>query len=253
MKLFYFDEQINNKLNIEILNKEDILAFINGFLKYLNIESYLKETKFLDFDNKNDLAYYDWDNLILKIDYDNLIKDADVLYEGEDKTDYVLFINVMILLSLVHEITHIYQNAHRYDGTIITNIINSNLNLFDILEKKEYDEYWSLFLVERDAIVTSYEYIIILLKTIIKNERMYHYFLEELADNLTCGYRVRLKEITSPLQIVNKRFSKSVNPKLSKYDIYDSLKYGFPITKKEYLDFRKEKEKIILLKNNLQG
>ncbi len=255
MKLLYFDEQLNSMLEYKILTKEDINFFVGSFLKFLNIESHLKKIRFSSFQDKDNLAFYNWYTMILEIDYDNLINDAIDNYniETENKSDFVLFINVMILSSLVHEITHIYQNYHRYDGDVLSNLINANSNLLDIIEEEEYNEYWNLFIVERDAIITSYEYVIILLKRFIKNERMYNFFLEELALNLTCGYKVRLKKITSPLQIVNKRFSKRILPNLSMYDIYDSLKYGFPITRDEFLNFGKEKKKIITIKNNLQG
>lgn len=80
---------------------------------------------------------------------------------------------------------------------------------------------------------------------------MFNYFFEILADNLTNGYEIKRKKEISPIQIINKRFSKKTFPSLTYLDIYDSLKYGLPLSKDKLDNFTENKKLIIIQKINL--
>lgn len=248
MNLSYFDEEINIKLNKSIFNEDDIKNFVRGFVRFLNIEEYLKDINIGFAKVKGNLARYDLVTNNLDIDLSLMIKDAHNGYGLDNDSELVLFTNIMIIFTLVHEITHIYQNAHKNDFGALPSIIRKEFGLFSILSTKEYNKYWGFFTSEREAVINSYEYILFLLKYVIKNDDMYDYFFDNLAEVLASGYKVKRKEIVSPLQIVNKRFSNKSLPKITTNDIYNSLKYGYPISMCEYNLYDSKSKEIITKK-----
>lgn len=249
MKYNYLDPKFIDKIYESVFDKNDVLNFIKGFVKYLKLDDYLSDVVFKYFKNGN-LATYNRKTKVISVSLEAIIDDAKALCE-DDVSDKILFINIMVILTLVHEITHINQVAHMKDNNPISKILKSDFTLIDILTPEEYKYYYGYFTCERDAIVTSLEYVLYLLKNILKHENMFNYFFELLADNLTNGYEIKRKKEISPIQIINKRFSKKVFSSLSYLDIYDSLKYGLPLSKEKLDNFMENKKLIIIQKNNL--
>lgn len=244
MKLLYVNESLNKKLYNTIFNFNDVKNFIEGFCGYTNISSYLNNINPKKLANDN-LAMYDIITHDLNIDLDAIINDAKDGYGKEDSSELVLFINIMIIYTLVHEITHIYQRSIENNGGVIPNIIRAEFNLVNILDKNEYYKYWSYFTFEREATFNANEYVLFLLRTVVKNEEMYEYFRDNYVDLLISGYSFKNDYVSSPLQVINKRFRKKMLPKICLNDIYLSLKYGFPITKDEYQHYKENGGEIV--------
>lgn len=247
MNLCYLNNELNSKIKTTIFSKDDIEIFISGFLDFLGISHELECINYIKYTNGN-LAKYNYIIHILNIDYDGLISDAKEGYGKDTDDEKILFINIMIILSLVHEITHIYQYAHKDDNRLPYNIIKKEFGLFKILEDDEYNKYWGYFTCEREAVINSYEYVLFLLRTVIKNEEMYDYFFSNLVDSLTSCYKARKKEVKSPLQIINKRFRNKSTLPINLNDIYESLKYGYPISRDDYDNYIENKDKIVTKK-----
>lgn len=249
MKYNYFDPKFIDKIYESVFDKNDVLNFIKGFVKYLKIDDYLSDVVF-KYLKKGNLAIYNRKTKVVSVSLEAIIDDAKALCE-ENVPDKILFINIMIILTLVHEITHINQVAHMKDNNPISMILKRDFTLIDILTPEEYEYYYGYFTCERDAIITSLEYVLYLLKNILKQEKMFNYFFEILSDNLTNGYEIKRKKEISPIQIINKRFSKKTFPSLTYLDIYDSLKYGLPLSKDKLDNFTENKKLIIIQKINL--
>lgn len=247
MNLCYLNEELNSKIKTTIFTKNDIELFIRGFLSFLGISNELKCINYV-IDRKGNLARYNYITHNLNIDYDALIDDANEGYGKDSDYELILFTNIMIILSLVHEITHIYQYAHKDDNSLPYNIMKREFGLFKILEDEEYNKYWGYFTCEREAVINSYEYVLFLLRTVIKNEEMYDYFFSNLVDSLISCYKVKSKEVISPLQVINKRFRNKSTQPINLNDIYESLKYGYPINREEYEYYKKNKEIIVTKK-----
>ncbi len=93
------------------------------------------------------------------------------------------------------------------DNNPISMILKRDFTLIDILTPEEYEYYYGYFTCERDAIITSLEYVLYLLKNILKQEKMFNYFFEILADNLTNGYEINLSYSNYKQKIFQKNFS----------------------------------------------
>ena len=174
MKYNYFDPKFIDKIYESEFDKNDVLNFIKGFVKYLKIDDYLSDVVF-KYLKKGNLAIYNRKTKVVSVSLDAIIDDAKALCE-ENVPDKILFINIMIILTLVHEITHINQVAHMKDNNPISMILKRDFTLIDILTPEEYEYYYVYFTCERDAIITSLEYVLYLLKNILKQEKMFNYF-----------------------------------------------------------------------------
>lgn len=247
MNLYYINEQLIKKIKSYVFDEEDIKNFIECFLAHLKVSSFLIDIIFVN-KKDNNLARYDFETKILNINYDELIKDAYSGYADSNDDDLILFTNIMIIFTLVHEITHIYQMAHLNDIGTLPRIIKNEFGLFRILSIKDYNKYWSFFTCEREALFNSYEYVLFLLKHVVNHERMYDYFFSNLVDNLLSSYKRKRKDIISPLQVINQKFMKRVLPQTTNFDIYETLKYGFQISKCEYDEYIKNIKTIVTKK-----
>lgn len=251
MEFSYINDELLSKISTSIFTENDIKVYINDLVTHLNLNEYLAEIKF-NFIHQLYLATYDYYTYNLKIDLKGIIDYAEGLYNRDDnEEEKTLFINIMILLTLIHEVVHIKQNSRLLDKFGIYNLIKKELGLIQILTDEEYDEYYIYFTFERDANATSFEAILYLLSTKIKNDALYEYILDNLTKILLSGYKRKGSKLMSPMQVISSRFSKRSFNMVSNRDIYNSLKYGYPVTREEYMDFKSNSKKIILEKNNL--
>lgn len=245
MYLNYINDKIISKINSDIFDENDVKSFILGFINFLGLEDYLVDIIIDNLNNKKILAKYDFETMNLRVDLVATIEDAKDGYASSSDGELILFVNIMILFSLTHEITHIYQNAHKKDQGIYSYIIRREFSLFKILSFDEYYKYWGLFTAEREAVINSFEYVLFVLRNFTNNNEMYEYFLENLICNLTEGYKIKKGKIEAPVQFINRRFIKGILPVFNSNDIYTSLKYGYPVDKEELKIYKENKEEIV--------
>lgn len=251
MKFMYINDILLKKISTSIYDEADIRIFIKELVSHLGLDEYLSEISF-DYKDPYSMAIYYRDSRFLKIDLDSLIEDANSLYDRDNDEEKILFINVMILLTLVHEVVHMHQASRRNDTTGIYKIISKEVQLLQILSDEEYDEYYIYFSSEREANITSFEAILYLLSTKLKNDALFEYMLDCLTNELLSGYKRKAKKFISPMQVISSRFSKRAFNVIKNEDIYNSLKYGYPVAKEEYDKFKNNSKEIILEKNNLK-
>lgn len=252
MEFCYINDDLLNKISTSIFNEDDVRSFVLELVQHLELSDYLNK---IDFNYKHtyNMAKYDVYSHDLKIDLESIINDAIYLYDrDDDEEEKLLFINIMIIVSLVHEVVHIKQNSRLGDKLGIYSLMRKEINLLQILTDEEYDDYYIYFSFEREAIATSFEVALYLLKTKIKNDAIFEYMLENLTCILLAGYKQKRKRFISPMQVINSKFSKNSFYMISNKDIYDSLKYGYPVTEEQYRDFKVNSKKTIMRKNNLQ-
>lgn len=268
-----------DKIKKEIFSYEDIITFVNDLVTTLGIDKYLKEVRFLpstrdidlviysiqdktikkDTNYKNDpyviensskiLSTYSFFDKVMKIDFDNIINEA-YEYFDNDEDELTLFINMCIIECLIHEIVHVYQNYAIHETNYsLYQLMALELSRFEIMDDQEYDKFYNTFIFEREAIITTYEALMMISKVFLQNDALFEYYKDCLSKVLLGGYKVKKsRKVTSPLEIKYKQLFKKSVPEVASLDIYETLKFGFPVTYQEYCNFQKNNSEIILRK-----
>lgn len=182
------------KIKTNIFSYEDIIIFVNDLITHLGINDYLKEIRFLpstfdadlviykckdqilrkDTAYKNDkyviknsvniLATYSFFERVMKIDIDNIIREAKDYFDN-DESELILFINMSIIECLIHETVHAYQNFAIHETNYsLYQLMALELPKFELMDDDQYDKYYNTFIFEREAIITTYEAIMIISK-----------------------------------------------------------------------------------------
>lgn len=221
MNFAVINDDLLNRIKIDIFDINDIAIFIADLIEYLGLNKYLNKIILMENDDLNNLAKYDFNTKNMKIYYKNIIDEAKEIFNGE-KIEKVLFINLCIIQCIIHEIVHVYHNylITECDAPIFQ-IYEQEIRLFDSLSDEEYETYYNCFIFERDAIITSYEAILLILKKDIKNNEMFDYFISELSSVLKSGYDNR-----SPIEKIYEDLFNIDAPSVSGLDLYDLLKLG---------------------------
>lgn len=250
----------NDLLNIldkQILTKDNIITFVNDIVNFLGIGEYLKKIRFLPDDyeeneiplDRDNLSTYSFINRIMKINIENIKQEAISYYDRENDDELILFINMNIIECLLHEITHVFQNYAIHETNYsIFKLMHFEISAFEFMSDKDYDTYYYTLLFERDAIITTYENLMIIAKVLLKNEALYEYYKENLGKVLLGGYKVKYNKVTSPLETKYKKLFKKEVPIVTAANIYETFKYGFPVNINEYNNFRLNEDEIILKK-----
>lgn len=251
MNLAILSPELLKKIKTSVFTIDDIGIYISDIINHLGINKYLKEVMLLNSNDTNILAKYDFNNRIMKIHYDNIITEAIELYDNESN-DFILFINMCIIECLIHEIVHVYQNyaINEFDYPLF-HIYEQEINLFKELTEEEYNEYYNCFIFEREAIITAYETILIILKRIVNNSSLLNYYLNELSKVLKSGYEINEKITTSPIEKVYKNLLNIDAPIVNGLNQYDSLKLGTQVGKKTVERNNKYVKRLIIKRNNL--
>lgn len=268
-----------DKIREEVFSYEDIVTFGSDLVTTLGIDGYLKEIKFLpsqweedlviyslknrsftkDEKYKNDpfvienpvniLSTYSFFDRTIKIDIDNIISEA-IEYFDNDESEQILFINMCILECMIHEVVHTYQNfaIHETDYSLYQ-LMTLELSRFEIMDDKEYNKFYNTFIFEREAIITTYETLMIIAKHFLHNDALFEYYKDNLTKVLLGGYKVKkTRKVDSPLEIKYKYLFKKKTPEVMSLDVYEALKYGFPVSYQEFVDFKKNNNELILRK-----
>ena len=245
-------DNFHGNLNDHILSKNEIEAYVFNIINKYGLDYYITDVEFID--DNNNLGSYSFDTAIIKINIPKIIEEAKRLYE-ENKIDKnpILFINLNILEATLHEVMHGIQNYHLNESNIAYNILYAReIAYTNIISDELYDKYYYLFSYERDAIITSIENILQIIKTHYPdNERTFTYFLSNLYRYLVLGYTVDLYNIKSPAEKLSEELYHDSTPILSNIDLYDRMKLGYQVSYRKYKNFKRNKVRKILSKNNL--
>ena len=239
-------------LNNHILSKSEIESYVFNLINNLGIDDYIADVDFND--EHVDLGSYSFETNIIKLNIPRIIEEAKLLYVNNkmDKNP-VLFINLNILEAVLHEVMHAIQNCNLNESDFAYNILYAKeLAYTNIISDELYNKYYYLFSYERDAIITSIENILQIIKQNYKDdERTFTYFLSNLYKYLVLGYTVNIYGIKSPAEKINEELYHECTPTLSNIDTYDRMKLGYQMTYRKFKKFKRNKVRKILVKNDL--
>ena len=247
MKIIY-DKTINNKF-LDLKDIEKILELLviekclNDYILNINVQ-HIRSNNLASYSNyTKDITVY-----INKIE--QMVKDIkkDILNTNNFET--MLYINLSIVQILLHEVEHANQQKIAYnENSLEAFIIRMSFLVTDGYSEKLYD----LCPEERIAEIKSYEEIIKLINYISSNRL---FVLPEILDNeklrrLLRGYHYSNSSINVPIidyfTYGNKSELLEAFDFLTKRDLNERFKYGFPISTNEYGISMK---KLILSLNN---
>lgn len=244
------------KINKEILSKELIEEYVTSLIDYLELYEFYSGIIFVP-KNFSDLASYNFHTLKIRMNINRIIKEANLRYHFTKLSDKkILFINLAILEALYHEVIHIFQNyVLTCTNWGFAELFKKDVHYLNSLDEtdeatKIYSNYHDLFVIERDANITSFENILHIVIENLNDEELKQYFLEVLSSSLMYGYDFNGSS-TSPLKTIFEELYLEDAPNVENLDLYDKIKYGFQIGKSEYKWFKKNSKGLILSKNNL--
>lgn len=268
-------ETLLYKIKDEIFSYEDATIFISDLVKTFGIQDYLRKIKFLP--NKSNealiiysledekfkkeayadhnpidiLSTYNFYDKTIKLDMNNILNEAYELFDNDEEL-LALFINMNIIECMIHECVHVYQNfvIHETDYGLY-NLMALELSEFENMNENDYNKFYNIFMFEREAIITTYEALMVFAKKIFHNENIFEYYKDCLTTVLLGGYKIkRSHKITSPLEIKFKDLFKREMPEVSALDIYEALKFGLPVSYNDYVKFQKNNRELILAKTS---
>lgn len=246
------DEYLN-KLNGHIFSREEIEDIAYLLIDFIEIDDYVSD---IIFDVPGiDFGTYNFYTKEIKFSYDNLVQIGDIDYKSSSLTDNRnAFINMTMLQTLFHEILHAMQNyiAFNTDWPLAP-LLKLDIVYFDdhTISDEDYDRYHDLFLIEREANITALENILSIIKKHLKDEELYEYFKNRLDGFMIDCYYKDGDTVTSPIEFVYGDLYGLEAPCVHNMDLYDRIKLGFKISVSEYDQFIKDKDNLILAKNNL--
>lgn len=254
MELSNFTINDFSTIKDKVFSTDEIKQYVNSIVSFLEITDYLTSISFVN-NRYQDLAVYNFKYMTLKISLIAITNEVKMEINYNDKIDFTLFTNLLIISTLIHEINHIVQNHLVTESNIpIANIFRRELEIFTAENDyivKYYQTNYSSFIFEREANINSIENI---LKIIIKycyDSEIYSYYFELLKEELISGYEKHLTTIYSPIERIYDELLCDKVPIVNNISLYDRIKLGFQVSKEEYEEFNENIDSIILSKNNL--
>ena len=239
-------------LSNHILSDNEIEKYVFDLINYLEIEDYILDVEFVN--AMDSYGSYSFENLTIKLDVPRIVQDAKMIYKiNHINENEILFINLNILQAVLHEVVHGIQNCNLNEFDYAYNILYAKeLAYKDKMSEELYSKYYYLFSYERDAIITSLENVLHIIKNYQKDsERTFTYFLSDLYKFMILGYTVNMFGIKSPAEKLYEDVYHENTPTLSNIDIYDKMKLGYQVSPKKFRRFKKNRIRKILSKNNL--
>lgn len=187
-----------------------------------------------------------------------LAKIRDEIFSKDDLKLYVeCFINALELddyySGIIHEIVHIYQNACFHEESFpIYEIYKQEFHLTETIDDETYNAYYKDFIFEREAETIALENILVIIRRFVPNANIFYYFIELLKETIIRGYEYRDNVFYSPIKVIYQDLFKEEAPEIIIPDVYDSLKIGTDISIRQYKLFKKNYQRIIINKNDLQ-
>ena len=246
------DDRFYKSLNTHILSINEIEEYVFNLVNRLELESYIVGVDYID--EEDTLGSYSFEEELIKLNIPRIIEEAKKLYYAyKIKGNSFLFINLNILEAVLHEVMHGIQNCNLMETDFAYNILYAKeLAYKDKISDELYNKYYYLFSYERDAMISSIENILHIIKNNYKEEeKIFSYFLSNLYHFLILGYTINLCSIKSPAEKINEELYHEIAPTLSNIDTYDRMKLGYQMNTRNFRNFKRNKYKKILTKNDL--
>ena len=240
---------IERKISInERLNETDLLAILNEYIRFYNLECFIKNVRFVNHRSFNYGAFYNQDNFTLVFVMNKIYENAITNYNfvsKKTKVNFNNFYNFFLLTSLFHELKHVIQ----YKKVFLEEDDNY-LKIYEIDEilrekagnnRELYIKYHDLFPCEREANVFSIsetlKYFISLKIGLISKEELKYYQMYFI-NVLLSDYKEGLIKVNNPFE----RLLKIGKSAFGYYEmiekiylvLYSRLSFGLPINSKEY-------------------
>ena len=241
-----------SKLDHHILSLNEIEAYVFNLINRLEIEEYISDVVFDD--ELDHLGSYSFEDEAIKLNVSGIIQEAKKLFvDFKINKDQILFVNLNILEAVLHEVMHGIQNCNLNETDFAYNILYAKeLAYKDTIRDDLYDKYYYLFSYERDAIITSIENLLHIIRDRYPDkEKIFEYFLSNLYSFLVLGYTINVCKIKSPAEKMYDEVYHETTPTLSNIDTYDRMKLGYQMTPHNFRSFKRNKVKKILAKNDL--
>ena len=255
MDISFLYDYLYNKIQLENFNEDDVKHYVQDVVSFLELNEYLADVWFSP-ERYRDLGSYNFKDRKVRVALKAIINEARmVLNMMDDKPNQQLMINLFILKTLLHEITHIYHNylVSECDNDI-SKVFYVELDYFHQdtdLVSEQYVTHYNKLIFERDANISSVENILRIISKYLHDDLVFAYYYEELKRYLLAGYEERNGRIISPIEVVYQDLLKQDIIYASNIDLYDRLKLGFQVTSEEMNEFKGNIDSIILFKNNL--
>ena len=136
----------------------------------------------------------------------------------------------------------------------IASVFRSELELFGNDNEylmKYYQQHYSSFIFEREANICSTENILRIIIDHCYDEHIYKHYFELLKSELLSGYEKSVLSVYSPIERIYDDLIKLKTPEIDDISLYDRIKLGFQVSKRDYEEFANNIDSIILSKNNL--
>lgn len=245
------DKIINIINSGKIIETDDILKIISLYIKFYNLDKYVKDVYF-DPTNIYPALYIIKDNIIVFNDkkiIDSAYKLYDLIYNVYkiDENSFKYILNFYYLYLIYHELEHAKQKMiyETSDNELFSYLYEIRERLH--LKKDFYDQYHDLFPMERQAINSGNmkAYQLICHSNITIKERHVLYLLYLIRRAYNYHYKKNVKVISPINQLfelakgdINILNNLIMNSNLS---IDDKIDYGLDIDYPDYINLRKEK------------
>ena len=244
-----------DKITLNVFSEDDIKFYINDIVSFLELNEYLADIVFIP-DRYKNLGSYHLGERKMNIAIKAIVNEARlVLNMMDDKPHQESMINLFILKTLLHEITHIYHNYLITEcDSDIAKVFYLELAYFQSdseIVAQQYEKHYSKLIFERDANITSVENILRIIKKYVNDPMLYDYYFEYLKHYLLSGYSEDNDTITSPIEIVYGDILHQDMIVADNIDLYDRFRLGFQVNRDEMSYFKDNIDTIIKAKNNL--
>lgn len=251
MDLTIIPNRLLAKISDEIFSKNDLILYIINLTNCLKLDDYCRGIGYNNTIGKT-FTTYNFYTKKMTIYYEAMIMKGKLLSE-ENNFPVVLITNLIMILSIIHEIVHMYQNACLHEKSFpIYQIHKRELYYTNNCDDETYDDYYNCLIFEREAETIALENILVIIRRFVPNAEIFSYFIELLKETIINGYEYRGKEFYSPIKVIYQDLFKEEPPEIIIPDFYDSLKIGNNVSVRQYNLFKKNYQKIIIDRNNLQ-
>lgn len=239
MILAYNFRNLLRKIEDHVFTEDEIKKYIYDLINYLELNDYFRGVLFNSV-KLNGLASYSFKTKKIKISLELIEKEAVLEYENANfSKKLIAFINLELLQAIYHEITHVIHNYMAFDANLSIGYLFYvdivTLNNSDISDE-EYDRIHDLMVIERDANITSIENILLIIKKYLKSDKLYAYYEEKLKTFMLDGYS-NDETVISPIEFLYDEIYHLELPNVDNIDLYERMKLGLPLKKKDIKTF----------------
>jgi hypothetical protein len=250
MDLAFLPDKLLNKINNEYFNKDDITYYIYELVKYLELNEFYNGVIYDD-TKCNTFATYNSKTKYIRLFYDVALKEGqyEALYI---KCDDILFTNIFIIETILHEVIHMYQaHCYKYEKLPFVDLLYRQYKYTSKCDSSIYELYYDYFTFEREAESIAIENVLVLLRKLVPDYKLFSYYVDLLKKEIVTGYNIRNNILVSPLESIYQSLFHEDVPTIGIDDNYVKLKLGLPVSKRTLYNFKSNYQDIIIDKNNL--